>query len=134
MSFEKNKNGDNWGMRFHYLVSFHLPDVPANESQRSEMGRALRRVLAGVCSDLIPLAVVPVGPGKPDPVFRGSWTVDPVPAGSVVPVLRSGKSERRWLKWDDVFRRAHPLQIVVWSVEFGFAVFGAFKLLETLVS
>lgn len=90
-------------MKFHYLVSFHLPDVPANEVQVVAMRRALGRFLERAGAEL----AGPRGdfvPGGPEANYR--VTVDTVPAGTVVPVLRSGPESgsslrrlSRWLQW-----------------------------------
>jgi hypothetical protein len=47
---------------------------------------------------------------------------------------KGSKSARRWLKWDDVIPKAAPLQLVVWSVELAFSLFGLWNLLKLLAS
>jgi hypothetical protein len=92
-------------MKFHYLVSFRLPDAQIAESHAGQLGRALRHVLAGACSDVG--NNWPVVPGPVDPGSRFEWTVETVAAGAVVAVLRRSESESgsslrrlsRWLQW-----------------------------------
>lgn len=87
-------------MKFHYLVSFDLAGVPENEDQRIMARRAFRRYLERECAELLSISMA--GPG---PAGGYSFTVDVVPAGAVVPVLRSGPREsgrrtlRRLLRW-----------------------------------
>jgi hypothetical protein len=91
-------------MKFHYLVSFGLPDVLADDSQREKMRRMLGRFLERACDEVLPHNVAGAKRANGDPPATYTATVDPIPAGTVVPVLRAGSESEpgalnRWASW-----------------------------------